>query len=359
MPVTIDSCIVFDDDEWRARHREEQVDSMLGRLAAQDIVEFTGDAVLRCTKRGEVLEAVTDATSPLLISDMSGDSSANLGNIGARLVRAVAQHEVGRPKTWRILWSQHHVISVTDRLRRYVHAFAAYRPDSATDLAEATKHAIGIDEPWTTAEEFPAARPVDAWQHDLAARVTELVGEPILGDDRVALRLAQRVARPEIERELRRIQEPHRANVADFISAVRTMHGLPSPEDAHALVRQLIGPVSRDLPVDSIHPDHCDAALACRTNLRATRNDREYLAVTWLTPAEDELLATFLRLYGPQVSRLRAGADRAKIDVIHNIIGTPLDPPDPEYQAATESLGVDNTDLAYAIWTLVDTHALR
>ena len=145
------------------------------------------------TSRAEVLDLVSRADSYLLVADMT--STRGLGNIGARLMRAVAQRpEIGE-RGRRIIFSRYNVNSVLDGLRPFVHAFCAFSDveDNAENLYRAIRHALALDGEWTEPLAFPALQPVDEWEAEVQTVLEELVGEQaarVEGYAEIALLLA-------------------------------------------------------------------------------------------------------------------------------------------------------------------------
>lgn len=358
-PQRISACLVFDDDESHLRWRLQQVDRMLLRLTRDKVIEFAGEEPIGCTTRAEVLEHAVDSADALIIADLYSDIRDGSGNIGARVMRALAQHPERTGRTWRIMWSKHSVDAVTDAMAPYVHAFAAYDPDSHIALGDAVRHALdGHEQPRV----FPAAQPMEQWSDRLRVVLEKLVSDPMPGDERIAPMMKRGAPTVEINEELARIEGPHRRNVMAFVSAVRDHPDRPltNPEAAHARILREMEPVAVHQVSDGLLPAECDAALAYRPKLLSqTPRHVDYLATTWLTAQEDELLHTFLYLYGPRVENLNAGAENARYQAVNEIIGTALDEPLPEWQAAKARLEMDETDLSHALLTLADVRVSR
>lgn len=366
MPPTLRRVIIFDDEPYQLELRRLQAEAMLGKLARRGAISFDesynpDDQVVACTQRVAVLELLAEDPDVLLLADMTADSRGpHAGNIGARLVRAVAQHPSTAQTTRRVMWSKHNVSGITDDLRRWTHAFALYDMQGEDDLADAVLHAYGTeDQPWTRPLEFPAARTPERWSDDVRAIIEELVDEPLEGDDLIAVRLGQRVPRAEINLALDRMQGDHRPSVQDFLDQVRRDRRLRSIEDAEDLVRLRIAPLAADQVPDPIRPQECESALAFRAELLTERPD-SHRDLTWLTAAEDELLAKFLSLYRP-AAQLHAAAENARVQAIQKILGGPFedDLPHPEWAATAQRLGLGKEDLAYALWTMADVQMSR
>lgn len=366
MPSTLRRAIIFDDEPYQLELRRLQAEAILGRLARRKKIAFDDsydpdDQVVACTRRIEVVELLAEDPEALLLADMTADSRGpDAGNIGARLVRAVAQHPATAQTTRRVMWSKHNVSGITDDLRRWTHAFALYDMHGEDDLADAILHAYGTeDQPWIGPLEFPAARTPERWSDDVRAIIEELVDKPLDGDDLIAVRLGQRVPRAEINLALDRMQGEHRPSVQDFLDQVRRDRHLRSIEDAEDLVRLRIAPLAADQVPDPIRPQECDSALAFRAELITERPD-SYREVTWLTAAEDELLAKFLSLYQPLLPRNRAALN-ARVQAIQKILGGPFedDLPHPEWAETTQRLGLGKDDLAYGLWTMADVQMSR
>lgn len=361
MPELISACLVFDDNESHLQRRLQQVNRALVRLSGDKVIEFAGDEPLGFTTRAEVLEHAVDSENALVIADMYSDIRGGSGNIGARVMRALAQHPERTGRTWRIMWSRHSVDAVTDAMAPYVHAFTAYdpSPDNPAALADAIRHGLGGH---VQPRVFPAALPMDQWSDRLRVVLEKLVHEPMRGDERIAPMIKRGAPSAEINEELARIEGPHRPNVMSFVSAVRDNPDRPlaSAEAAHEFILREMEPVAVHQISDGLLPAECDAALKHRPRLLSqTENFAGYLATTWLTAEEDELLHTFLYLYGPRVEDLHGGAENARYQAINEIIGTALDDPLPEWQAAKTRLGLDETDLSYALLTLADVRISR
>lgn len=356
-PQPISACLVFDDDDSHLRWRLQQVNRMLVRLSHSGDIDFTGGDPTGCTTRSELLEHVADSDHALVIADLFSDIRDGSGNIGARVMRAIAKHPECSGRTWRIMWSKHSVDAVTDAVAPYVHAFAAYDPDSHGPLGDAVRHALGDH---AQPRVFPAAQPMDRWHDRLRIVLEKLVTEPMPGDERIAPMMKRGAPPQEINQELDRIEGPHRRNVMAFVTAVRERWELATPEEAHARIHREMEPVAVHQISDGLPSAECDAALRYRPRLLAqTTGKEQYLATTWLTADEDELLHTFLYLYGPRVESLQAGAHNARSQAVNDIIGTALDEPLPEWRAAKDRLGLDEVDLSYALLTLADVRITR
>lgn len=373
---------LFDDSELELRLRGQEAERALGRLAREGAITLDGDGVRGFSRRVELLEALGDLPEDrdvVLLSDLFSDVIEGAGNIGYRLTRAVAQHPTHGERVRRVMWSRFSFADVTDGTAPWVHAFAAYHPDSYEALAEAILHAI---DPGTTVGDatavFPKALPMEYWSDRVRILVEELVGEPQVGDDRIVAMLARRVPTLEINQMLGRIKVSHRSSVIAFLNAVQEYNRLATPDAARARV---LGGMSRNLSVhqvsDGLPFAELDEAITYRTELlEQVQGDRPqggpaetaawlaeahaaYLAITWLTPAEDALLGGFLELYAPLVEELHRNAGNARVLAIQKIIGTEFDEPLPAWVALKEDLGLDELDLSYATLTLADVRVGR
>jgi hypothetical protein len=366
MAPGIDRCIVFDDNPDQLRYRVDQVDRMLGRLIRAGELDLRETEVSGHSRRVEVLEELQDCDGDapaLLLADMAAEQSRFRGNIGARLVRAIAQHPQIGASTYRIVWSRQTVTSVTDELARWTHATATYMADSTESLADAVRHALSRPVGDPDSRQFPAARTVAQWEADVRDAVEELVGEEnrLEGDDIIAQRLFEGVTDDSINERLARIETPHHPNAMAFVKAVQAHNGLSSPEEARRLIEDVMGPVAEDRVDDAIYPAICDSAWDFVTTLKERELEYgAYLATTWLTPGEEELMSTFLSLYKAETAKAHGNNQHARTAAVNRILGiTPGGTGTHLFTAAAERLALGTPDLAYALWTMTDIQANR
>jgi hypothetical protein len=364
--VPIAKCVVFDHDRHRLELRLREVDRVLGALARRSPphIAILDDNLLGRTRKADVLGDVIDhqasGAAVLVIADFAADRNRYVGNIGARLIRALAQHPVAGPGTRRIVWSPQTCVKLTEALAPWVHATATYSTGANASLADAVRHAVALG--WSKPREFPDARSVEEWRRDVLDRVAELVGDPgsMPGDDLIALSLFDGTPDVEINRQLQSLAAGHRPSTMAFVTAVKRHARLASTEAARRHIEDMISDVAEDRIDDGIHPEICEAARSRRAAAigDAVTHD-EYLARTWLTPAEDELMATFLKLYRTGASNVHRNNANRLTGIVNDILGTSGRQGAPEWGAACERLGLGIPDLAHALWTITDLDAPR
>src|SRR4051812_46109639 len=125
MPRTIDACFVFDDHEAHLELRRRDVEAALQTLVDQGELSWAGE-VRTATSRADLLWELQgldprEAQTVLVVSGLFADAALQSGAIGARLLRAIAQHPIWGPRTLRVVLTRHAVEPVLDQLHRFVH----------------------------------------------------------------------------------------------------------------------------------------------------------------------------------------------------------------------------------------------
>lgn len=392
MPPTVNRCLLFDNDAAELRNRLRDARDVLEYLHNKGAVVFAHPFeephFWGFTRRDEVLDELLHTPDALLIADLTDDGGgAFAGNIGARLIRAVAQRPETRDLTRRVVWSKHNIESVAQDVLRWAHAFALQdASDGVEYLSEAIVRALAPDSDNDAPRVFPGVRSHDQLSNEIKARLGQLVKEIRNGDSLIAIRLAQDIDRSLIAAELElskpRLIKP-RSSVNKFLEQVQTDQGMSSKE-AEDEIRRVMRPYAVDHVPDAIKADQCRQALAIRRNLVEEYPDGRHRDQTWLTAEEDELAATFLALFARGVKDrkiTRPHEERQTNALIQEILGVEgvLDP-HPEWVAACErfrstrddiqasdieadnrrqALKVGRETLSYVVWSLIDFRRRR
>jgi hypothetical protein len=364
-PADISRIIVFDDDVHQLHYRARQVSGVATRLLARDILQLKDGDVVKCARRGEAQEAIVDCLDDdpqarvLLIADMAAERNPFRGNVGARLVRGVAQRERTQTAVVRIVWTKQAVATIVEDLRPWLHATVAYSGDSTGDLADAVTYVLSGD--FAGPRAFPEARAIERWRDDVRIRLEDLVGPTETypqgrvcpADDVIALHIVQNYPDQAINAILKRTAGS-RAHVTGFLNAVQHKHRLGSPEEARRKVEEDFLDTAEEHVADAITPDVINVASACLTESLAYCDDDQKARTTWLTLDELKLAVYFIQRYQQRVARLHGGNVSDRTAAINDLIGTPFKPTDRGLDETMQQLRLGLDDLAYALWTLKD-----
>lgn len=346
MRITL--CVVFDDDTDVLPTRARLADQALGELARKGILELEGDVVAVRTRR-DFLDRIRGSQDCLAIADMHGRRS-HAGNIGARMLRAISEHDVCATTTRRVLWTRHDHPEIERDMGPYAHAIAHFAATDHRPLVAAVEH-IARAQPGAPLQTFPPVRDVVSWEHELRRRLEWLTDNDVKpGDERIALEVYHRVPDNLINTTLDRAADiPHRVNVNKLLHTIVDAGRASSVGDARELLIEEVGPVAQERATDQLHPEVVVDADKSLTLLRDYDAD-ERRALTWLSERLERVARRFITSYNEAPKKTgrkeSPGLAFRAVDIALT---------DPAYVQLKGELELTDSDLTYALWTLSDT----
>jgi hypothetical protein len=365
--------VVYDDDDKEAQSRREFVEGVLDELTEGGVFVSRPQVVVASLRR-EVLSALAEASSAILLADLMAYDGAPRG---ARVLRAVAQREGVRERTWRIAVTLRSSPAVAHDLSGVAHALVVVRQGWPAALAEAI----------TVALERPAAdpgpivvRPEGALERHVKERshyLRSLLGkdwspameralirwmdgpfnevdpEHPTGEPFHLLDKEQKTDKDGADGEPAKDVPPNDGiewvKVADLQDRLRKQGRNVSTDHLRAEVLRYYPRISDSGLQQKIIPEAVIIALRTATFARLSRHDLTS-DQTWLTTAEHEAAMAFLYAAlaaDEEFGKLASTTETAyaKVDAVYL---------DPQYRARIAELGLENWDVCYALWTMVD-----
>lgn len=269
---------LFDDDEWERGIRSRDVERAV-RIIVNDAMEQTAPGgadlvipeVVSTGSRQRLFELLDDEHSNcIVIADLASHSGYDIGWIGARILRSIAEDpEMGR-RCWRIALSKFATAEIATELSGHAHAIVKDRArDVDRHLASAIATVMGHPPARTVAiTQHPATQDRTDWDGALRDHVQKLVGlDSRRGDEFILLGLIKNVPANVIEQELERelaaeggAPEERRMSVNDFLRAVEGNRGEPSTAGVHRLISETSAMLKARTIHQSLNPDAVDRA---------------------------------------------------------------------------------------------------
>lgn len=352
--VAIERILVFDDQRQWAAYRRDKVAEAVRQLDEAGLVEKIPQ-IDDVSNRNECLNLATAGQRVLLVADMHSERNPWRGNIGARLLRAIATNAVD--DVWRVLWTMYDHPTVISDMVPYVNSFVFYDPTDDSRLADGIRHALSGKPGEVPCRPFVQDLDVQARHRLWNERITELLipGEPLKENDRLAA-AGVLSARPDtvtnqmLAKAYKDATDLDRRHICPNVDDLLTRIAAHDKAHARERLQEALGPLSQERASDLVVPWVIDTADRQRgPSYRRTRR------TTGLKEEEDELARVFIDVYkrlrdgAPNGKRLHASSETRKCMLVDEAIQ------DDDVQEQMQSGGLAEEDLSYALWTFVDT----
>ena len=283
-------------------------------------------AIVDTGSRPELFDMLDAEEHPcIVVADLLSPSRHDVGWIGARVLRSIAEGPELGARCWRIALSKFR--DGRDRRRARVHAHPivmdearAVEKQLARAIQTVTRHEPGKR---TSITQHPATKEKTDWDA-LRERVQQLIGvDSKRGDEFILLKLIKNVPANVIDEELKRELEVEdgdpgnrRMKVNDFLTAINGHRGEPTTGGVHRLIAE----TTADLQAQTIHqplnPDAVErASVVVREVLPFTHEPRKRhrlpadyyrLAIDFIDSYRESLRS------GPRSAPTRAASARSR-----------------------------------------------
>lgn len=306
-------------------------------------------AIVDTGSRRELFRLLDAEQHPCIVVADLMSRSDDVGWIGARVVRSIAEDPVLRARCWRIALSKFATPEIASELDGHAHAIVMDEVRGVEQHLALAIQTVTRKRPDKTVSitQHPATREKTDWDAALREQVQQLVGEdPCRGDEFILLNLMNDVPATVIDHELKRELESEagaagerRMTVNDFLTAVRGHRGEPTTTGVHGLIAE----AKAELQARTIHqPLQPDAV------------ERASVLLTEVLPFEHEpherhripddlyrLAVDFVERYRTSLKAVRPNATRKRQIALRNSL-------------EEEPFSDDLEGLQFAIWSLSD-----
>ena len=204
---------LFDDDKWERRVRRKDLERAVQLIVTAALTMERGEinvlpAIVDTGSRQELFDMLDEEEGPcIVVADLKSSSEHDVGWIGARVLRSIAEDRVLRARCWRIALSKFATAEVASELEGHAHAIVLDEVRSIEKHLALAIQSVMRNEPVKSAAitQHPATQEMTDWDEALRARVQQLVGlDSKRGDEFILLKLIKNVPSNVIDQELRR-----------------------------------------------------------------------------------------------------------------------------------------------------------
>ena len=263
---------LYDDDPYERQVRRKDLERALQMIVTAALAMETHavnvlPSIVDTGSRQELFDMLdAEQHACLVVADLQSRSRDDVGWIGARVLRSIAEDPVLNARCWRIALSKFASAEIASELEGHAHAMVHDDVRSVERHLARAIHTVTRYEPakTTAITQHPATKDQTDWGGALRERVEQLVGaDTKRGDEFILQKLIKNVPANVIDGELRRELATEggdvgdrRTKVNDFLQAIKGHRGEPTTGGVHRLIAE----TTADLPARTIHqPLHADA----------------------------------------------------------------------------------------------------
>lgn len=275
---------LFDDDEWERRVRRKDLERAVQIIVGEALTRMEpGEAnviptIIDTGSRRRLFDLLdAEEQTCLVVADLRSRSEQDVGWIGARMLRSIAEDPALSRRCWRIALSKFATAEIASELEGHAQAIVMDEARAVEKhLALAIQTVVRNPPAKIVAiTQHPATKEKTDWDAASRERVTQLVGEDSKrGDEFILSKLIKGVPANVIDQELKRELDAERADandrrlsVNDFLNAIKGNRGEPTTAGVHRLIAES----TADLQARTIHqplnPDAVERAKGVLTEV--------------------------------------------------------------------------------------------